>query len=120
MGPLTSSPAAQLASSATVIFWSERVLLITIQVITPATAMMMPTTIAVMDANLRIGRSASRGHDDHEASQECRRSIVPDVCWRWCRSLNLTHKRSSAGGLTELTSSASARLPYRARDIRHF
>ena len=57
IGPFTSSPAAQLASSETVIFWSARVVETTTQVTTPAIAMMMPTTMAVTRATLRM-RSA--------------------------------------------------------------
>ncbi len=57
IGPFTSSPAAQFASSATVIFWSARVLEMTTQVTTPAIAMTMPTTMAVSAATLRMTRS---------------------------------------------------------------
>ncbi len=54
IGPLTSSPAAQLASSATVIFWSASVEEMTTHVTTPAIAMMMPTTMAVIAATVRM------------------------------------------------------------------
>ena len=59
MGPFTSSPAAQLASSETVIFWSASVVETTTQVTTPAIAMMMPTTMAVIDAIVRMSRAPS-------------------------------------------------------------
>src|SRR5918993_736966 len=72
IGPLTSSPAAQLASSATVIFWSASVFEMTIQVTTPAIAMTTPTTMAVMAATLRMtrpssGRSEMTGIEAHPA-----------------------------------------------------
>src|SRR4051794_5791736 len=69
MGPFTSSPAAQLASSDTVIFWSASVVATTTQTATPAIAMTIPTTMAVRDAILfipalrpadRIDRRSSR------------------------------------------------------------
>src|SRR6478609_1484545 len=56
-GPFTPSPAAQRASSETVIFWSASVVETTTQVTTPAIAMMMPTTMAVIDAVLRMSCS---------------------------------------------------------------
>src|SRR4051794_25702295 len=54
IGPFTLSPAAQLASSETVIFWSASVVETTTQVTTPAIAMMMPTAMVVIDATRRI------------------------------------------------------------------
>ena len=56
IGPFTSSPAAQLASSETVILWSASVLLTTTHVTTPAIAMMAPTTMAVSAATFRMTR----------------------------------------------------------------
>src|SRR6478735_10926576 len=53
-GPLTSSPARQLASSDTTIFCSDRVLLTTTQVAIPATAITIPTTMATNEAVLRM------------------------------------------------------------------
>src|SRR5689334_18478231 len=58
IGPFTSSPAAQLASSETVIFWSARVLETTTQTTTPATAMTIPATIDVTAATLRIAATS--------------------------------------------------------------
>src|SRR4051794_37687742 len=54
IGPLTSSPAAQLASSDTVMFWSSSVVATTTQTTTPAIAMTIPTMMAVRDAILFI------------------------------------------------------------------
>ena len=54
IGPLTLSPAAQLASSDTVILWSSSVDETTNQVTTPAIAMMTPTTMDVSAATFRM------------------------------------------------------------------
>src|SRR3954454_17510268 len=59
MGPFTSSPAAQRASSETVIFWSASVVDTTTQTATPAIAITIPTTIAVSDAILFISGTPS-------------------------------------------------------------
>src|SRR5215203_4110080 len=61
IGPFTSSPAAQLASSETVILCSPNVLLTTTQVTTPAIAMMTPTTMAVSAATFRMASPAPPG-----------------------------------------------------------
>ena len=60
-GPLTSSPAKQSASAETTIFWSDNVLPTTTQVTTPATAMMVPTMMAVIAATFRMADSPSDG-----------------------------------------------------------
>src|SRR5918994_4413343 len=60
IGPFTSSPAAQLASSETVILWSSNVEETTYQVTTPAIAMMMPTTMDVIAATFRMARASPR------------------------------------------------------------
>ena len=54
IGPFTLSPAAQLASSDTVIFWSSKVEETTTQVTTPAIAMMTPTMMDVSAATFRM------------------------------------------------------------------
>src|SRR4051812_19996129 len=48
IGPFTLSPAAQFASSDTVIFWSASVVETITQVTTPAITMMIPTTMDVL------------------------------------------------------------------------
>ena len=87
-GPFTSSPAKQSASADTTIFWSDKVLPMTTQATIPATAIMTPTTIAVIPATFRMAYLQSRGGAPVRqaaglSARATERTAVPDL---WCRS----------------------------------
>src|SRR4029453_6071112 len=96
-GPSTSSPARHEASSETVIFWSARVVLTTIQVATPPMMRSEPITIDRVEAVVRTVVSfPSIGQGDNGAAEPA--------------ALGLTPRRNSQG----LTIAAGTDLPSRA------
>src|SRR5262245_56226334 len=107
IGPLTLSPAAQSASSDTVIFWSDKVVLTTTQVTIPATAMMIPTTMEVIEATLRMALAPFRRLPRPAPSQQVALSVlrwrhlttVPKVPFHalMMRRLSISRHISTAG-----------------------